>query len=128
MSKIKLVILISFFSFSFSGMATEILDSDEFRKQWRAIPTIEALEATVTPQGEFMAKSSQLVTANLTFTITPEGKAKNVEVLSVTPDKPGYKEAFKRYYELIQFKPLVDNPTAPAKVQDSTFFGGEVAN
>ena len=100
-----------------------ILEKEEFRKQWKAIPTIEAAYAASTPDGTLLFKSKKRINAKLTFTITEQGKAENITVLSVSPDKPGYKQAFKQYYQTISFKPLVENPIAPATVFDTSYFG-----
>lgn len=112
------------FSFSLHAEGVYELNESEFEKQWRAVPTLDAVRAAVTPDGFHIGKSMERITASIQFTITAEGKAENVTVLSVTPDKPGYKQAFKKYYEALTFEPLVDNPQTPATVIDNTYFGG----
>lgn len=112
------------FAFGLSAKSTVTLNEVEFEKQWRAIPTLDAVRAAVTPDGFHLGKSMERITASIQFTITSEGKAKDVTVLSVSPDKPGYKQAFKNYYEALRFQPLVENPSTSATVIDNTFFGG----
>lgn len=118
-----LTLTLFFLSSTLFAAEPVVLNKKEFREQWRAIPTIEAVYAASTPDGEMLSKSLERITASLTFTITAEGKAENITILSVSPEKPGYKLAFKQYYQEIIFKPLVKNPQTPATVYDTTYFG-----
>jgi hypothetical protein len=121
----KNITLASILFFCLNVFADEnvVLQQSEFRAQWKETPTIAALMATKTPSGEMIWKTKTKITAKAKFVITPEGKAKNIEILSTTPDKPGYKAAFKKYYANVTFTAKVKTPKAPATVFDSTFFG-----